>query len=90
LIVALVLALQARSPTAWKLLANVLNVGTLIVAKAHVDGFWDDKARIPMMKAYNEGMRRTNTWKGNLSGLAGLWAATAVVEVVSMFVQGRS
>ena len=75
---------RSEPPTAAKLFYNAINGVIAAAAKAHVNGFWGDKGRVPFVASYNEGMRRTNTWSENLGLIGALWVVTTLVEAARL------
>jgi hypothetical protein len=83
-IVAFYLMMQPNPPTAMKFFYNAVNVIITMAAKAHVDGFWSDKRRVPFVTGYNEGIRRTNTWSQNLGLVTAIWLLSTLVEMLRL------
>ena len=56
-------------------------------AKKHQDSFWHDKAMIPFVKAYNDGIKSTGMTRTYLGYLTVGWAASAAIEAAGLFSQ---
>ena len=66
------------SVPSWpKFVFNALNIVTTLAARAHVEGFWRAKAKVPLVDHYNEAITTSNRLRVLLAWLAGTWAASS-------------
>lgn len=60
-------------------LLSAANAGGIALANRHIGDFWHDKAKVPFLSDYNEGINASNQMRQALMVLAISWAVAAVV-----------
>lgn len=78
---------EKRNPSAEKLSLRLFWAAVVFAAKKHQDSFWHDKAMIPFVKGYNDGIKSTGMTRTYLGYLTVGWIASAAIEAAGLFSQ---